>query len=121
MKSARALALLAFVIFVVLFVARASLSPAKPDSAESQAGSYTITIKDFDFAPRNLILPVGAKVTWINKDEEPHKVAEVKSVFASHPLDTDGSFTYTFKSAGNYEYFCTVHPRMTGHIIVGGK
>jgi plastocyanin len=84
----------------------------------SDPPSYTINIKDFMFAPRNLTIPVGSKVTWINKDEEPHKVAEVNSSFTSKPLDTDEGFTYEFTAPGKYEYFCTVHPRMTGTIIV---
>ena len=66
-------------------------------------------------------IPVGSKVTWTNKDEEPHKVAEVNSSFTSQPLDTDEGFTYEFKTPGKYEYFCTVHPRMTGTIIVENK
>jgi plastocyanin len=73
------------------------------------------------FSPRNLTIPVGSKVTWTNKDEEPHKVAEVNSAFASAPLDTDEGFTFEFKTPGKYEYFCTVHPRMTGTIIVENK
>jgi plastocyanin len=73
------------------------------------------------FTPRNLTIPVGSKVTWANKDEEPHKVAEVNSSFGSQPLDTDEGFTYEFKTPDKYEYFCTVHPRMTGTIIVENK
>ena len=73
------------------------------------------------FNPRNLTIPVGSKVTWVNKDEEPHKVSEVNSSFISKPLDTDDGFTYEFKTPGKYEYFCTVHPRMTGTIIVENK
>src|ERR1700733_9956294 len=61
---------------------------AKPAPSATGAGSYTIAIKDFMFRPRNLTIPVGSKVTWINKDEEPHKVAEVNSTFTSAPLDT---------------------------------
>jgi plastocyanin len=94
---------------------------AKPAPRASDAASYTIAIKDFMFTPRNLVIPVGSKVTWTNKDEEPHKVAEVNSSFTSQPLDTDEGFTYEFKTPGKYEYFCTVHPRMTGTIIVENK
>ena len=64
------------------------------------------------FTPRDLVVPVGSKVTWTNKDEEPHKVAEANSAFTSQPLDTDEGFTYEFKTPGKYEYFCGVHPRM---------
>ena len=81
----------------------------------------TPTYTSLGGTPRDLVIPAGSKVIWINKDEEPHKIAEVNSNFGSQPLDTDGSFTYEFKSAGKFEYFCTLHPRMTGHILVGGK
>jgi plastocyanin len=119
MKSACKLFVLAFAVLLTL-VASGS-GTAKPAPRASDAASYTITIKDFMFTPRNLVIPVGSKVTWMNKDEEPHKVAEVNSSFASTPLDTDEGFTYEFKTPGKYEYFCTVHPRMTGTIIVENK
>lgn len=104
-----------------LFAARAGLRAVilEPDAAEGQ--SYTITIKDFDFTPRDLTIPAGSKVTWINKDEEPHKVAEADDKFKSGALDTDEHFTHVFKSAGKFEFFCTLHPRMTGHIVVEQK
>ena len=110
-----------FVTIAALFASETSLNAAKPAPGAGEPTTYTITIKDFQFSPRDLVIPVGSKVIWVNKDEEPHKVSEVNSLFTSQPLDTDGSFTYMFKSAGKFEYFCTVHPRMTGHIIVGGK
>jgi plastocyanin len=119
MKSACKLLVLAFAVPLALIASGAGT--AKPAPRASDVGSYTITIKDFMFTPRNLTIPVGSKVTWINKDEEPHKVAEVNSLFTSKPLDTDEGFTYEFKTAGKYEYFCTVHPRMTGTIIVENK
>jgi plastocyanin len=103
---------------ISLALAATRTGRAKPAPAANEPRSYTVNIKDFMFAPRNLTIPVGSKVTWINKDEEPHKVAAVNGSFTSKPLDTDEGFTYEFKAAGKYEYFCTVHPRMTGTIIV---
>jgi plastocyanin len=119
MKSAFKLLVLAFAVPLALLASGAGTT--KPAPPASDAASYTINIKDFMFTPRNLTIPVGSKVTWTNKDEEPHKVAEVNNVFASRPLDTDEGFTYEFKTAGKYQYFCTVHPRMTGTIIVENK
>jgi plastocyanin len=104
-----------------LLALSSGLNAAQPAGGGNEPGTYTITIKDFMFSPRDLVIPAGSKVIWINKDEEPHKIAEVNSNFGSQPLDTDGSFAYEFKSAGKFEYFCTLHPRMTGHIVVGGK
>jgi plastocyanin len=119
MKSAWTLLVLG--VAVSLALGTSGAGRARPAPSATGTGSYTIAIKDFMFSPRNLTIPVGSKVTWINKDEEPHKVAEVNSTFGSQPLDTDQGFTYEFKTAGKYEYFCTVHPRMTGTIIVEDK
>ncbi len=113
--------LLVLSLVVPLTLVASGAGRAKPVPRASDAGTYTITIKDFMFTPRNLTIPVGSKVTWTNMDEEPHKVAEANSSFTSQPLDTNEGFTYEFKTPGKYEYFCTVHPRMTGTIIVENK
>ena len=117
MSCARKFLVLALAVPLALMVSGAQPKPA-PGSSN---GSYTITIKDFEFTPRNLVISAGSKVTWVNKDEEPHKIAEANSAFGSQPLDTDEGFTYEFKAAGTYEYFCTLHPRMTGKIVVESK
>jgi plastocyanin len=105
-------------LLLVLCVAGAGALAAVPVSHADDAAAYAITIKDFAFTPRALTIRVGSKVTWTNKDEEPHKIAEINSTFASQPLDTDGDFSYRFDTPGTYEYFCTLHPRMTGKIVV---
>jgi plastocyanin len=112
---------LVFSLIAALLVAAMGNSRTKAASSAADAAQYTIAIKDFRFAPRDLKIPVGTKVTWVNQDEEPHKVAEVNSAFTSQPLDTDGKFTYEFDKPGNFEYFCTLHPRMTGKIVVEAK
>lgn len=121
MKYARRVIFAAVAVLIALSTATAGLNAAKPAPAPGGPGLYTITIKNFEFTPRDLTIAPGSKITWVNKDEEPHKLSEVNSTFASQPLDTDGSFTYEFKAAGRFEYFCTLHPRMTGHIVVEGK
>jgi len=90
-------------------------------ASASDPASYVVEIKDFAFSPETLVISVGSKVTWKNQDEEPHRIAETHQVFTSPALDTDQVFTYEFKAAGKYKYFCTLHPRMTGEIIVEGK
>lgn len=119
MKSAKSFSVLGLAVAFVFIGTGGGKARALP--WPNDAASYTIAIKDFQFAPRDLKIAVGAKVTWVNKDEEPHKVAEVNSAFASQPLDTDGKFTYEFDKAGTFEYFCTLHPRMTGKIVVEAK
>ena len=86
----------------------------------NEASSYTVTIKDFGFSPGTLEIPQGATVTWTNKDEEPHTATDTKGAFGSPPLDTNDKFSFEFKTAGTFNYYCTVHPQMTGRIVVKG-
>ena len=79
----------------------------------------TIEIKDFAFNPQTLTVKSGETITWINRDEEPHTVVSVGKKFQkSSALDTDQQFTITAGAPGAYEYFCSVHPKMTGTIVV---
>jgi plastocyanin len=78
-----------------------------------------IEIKDFAFNPQTLTVKSGETVTWINRDEEPHTVVSVEKQFKkSTALDTDQTFTITADAPGTYTYFCSVHPKMTGTIVV---
>jgi plastocyanin len=78
-----------------------------------------IEIKDFAFNPQTLTVKSGEKVTWINRDEEPHTVVSVDKQFKkSTALDTDQEFTIIAGAPGTYTYFCSVHPKMTGIIVV---
>src|SRR5215472_6061911 len=78
-----------------------------------------IEIKDFMFNPPTITVKTGEKITWINRDEEPHTVVSVGKKFQkSSALDTDQQFTITAGAPGTYEYFCSVHPKMTGTIVV---
>jgi plastocyanin len=85
----------------------------------ARAKKNTIEIKDFSFDPQTLTVKSGEKITWINRDEEPHTVVSVEKQFKKSPgLDTDQEFTITAGAPGTYTYFCSVHPKMTGTIIV---
>ena len=100
-------------------VAMAPAQPVLGDDAKS-ASKYQITIDNFAFNPQKLTVPIGAKVTWINRDDVPHTATSTKKpkLFDSKTLDTDDKYSYVFTTAGTYEYFCAVHPRMTGQITV---
>ncbi len=89
-------------------------------SADAKPGSKNqIEIKDFHFNPQTLTVKSGEKITWINRDEEPHTVVSVEKQFKkSTALDTDQEFTITAGVPGTYTYFCSVHPKMTGTIVV---
>ncbi len=81
------------------------------------ASETKVTIDNFTFAPMELKLKVGDTVTWTNHDDIPHTIVSAGK-FRSKTLDTDDSFTFTFVAAGDYKYFCSLHPHMTGSIKV---
>ena len=86
--------------------------------AEDTSASAQVTIDNFTFGPDTLMVPINSTVTWVNKDDIPHVVASNDGVFKSKALDTDQKFSYTFTKAGTYLYYCSVHPKMVGKIVV---
>jgi plastocyanin len=78
----------------------------------------TVTIDNFAFAPATLTVTAGTTVTWKNEDDSPHRIGDKNGTFKSSALDTDDSFSHTFAAPGEYPYICTIHPYMTGKIIV---
>lgn len=90
--------------------------------APTAAAGQQIAIFNYKFDPAVLTVPAGTKVTWTNKDEVPHTVVSSDQRFtASGGLDTGDTYSYTFTTAGSYEYFCTLHPFMKGKIVVTAK
>jgi len=87
-----------------------------PGWAESPASA--VSIDNFTFNPQQLTVKAGSTVTWTNKDDIPHAIAAVGKEFKSKVLDTDNSFSFTFTTPGSYSYFCSLHPHMTGTIVV---
>ena len=79
-----------------------------------------VVIDNFTYAPVSLTVAVGTKVTWVNHDDVPHTVTSPSKprILDSPTLDTDDQYSFEFKTAGTYDYFCAVHPKMTGQIIV---
>jgi plastocyanin len=78
----------------------------------------TISIDNFAFSQPTLTVPVGTKVTWINHDDMLHTVADEGKRFKSDPLDSGETFSHVFDKPGTYKYFCSLHPHMTGTIVV---
>ena len=76
------------------------------------------SIDNFMFKPDTITVPVGTTVVWQNDDEIPHTVTSVDGTFHSPPLDTKDKFSFTFDKAGTFEYFCRLHPRMKGKVVV---
>jgi len=104
-------------------------SDAQPDDGRSQAARVAdapavsaapnqVTIDNFTFTPQTLTVPVGTTVTWTNRDDVPHSATSTDKRFNSGLLDTDEKFSFTFTSAGEYPYFCGIHPHMTAKIVV---
>ena len=87
-------------------------------SAQQKAETTEVKIDNFSFGPGTLTVPAGTTVTWINRDDIPHTVVSTEGVFKSKVLDTDEKFSFTFSKAGTYPYFCSIHPKMTGKVIV---
>ncbi len=77
-----------------------------------------VSIDNFAFTPATLTVKLGTKVTFVNHDDIPHSIVSVPGKFRSKALDTDQSFEYTFATAGDFDYFCGLHPHMKGKIIV---
>jgi plastocyanin len=90
---------------------------AAQDGTKKDAGSE-ITIDNFTFTPKELTVAVGTTVKWVNHDDIPHTVVEKKTTFRSKALDTDDSYSFTFASAGTFDYFCGLHPHMVGQVTV---
>jgi plastocyanin len=103
----------------VSFLSLSALGGDTKDADSVGAGQNKIEIKDFAFNPQTITVKAGEKITWINRDEEPHTVVSVEKQFKkSSALDTDQEFTITAGAPGTYTYFCSVHPKMTGTIVV---
>jgi plastocyanin len=84
----------------------------------AQETQNVVSIDNFTFSPKELTVSVGATVKWVNHDDIPHSIVDKKIAFRSKALDTDDSYSYTFASAGEFNYFCGLHPHMVGKIIV---
>jgi plastocyanin len=119
MKSKRAwIAGLAVPLMIVFALLSAGSGAVKADPQQAPAKNVEIKIDNFSFAPGTFTVAVGTTVTWINHDDIPHTAVSTDGVFKSKVMDTDEKFSYTFTKAGSYPYFCSIHPKMTGTILV---
>ncbi len=103
-------------VFLLGAILPAAAAPDKPD----KPAPAKVVIDNFAFQPKELTVPVGTEVTWVNHDDVPHTATSTAKpkVFDSGALDTDQTYSHVFKEAGEYEYFCAVHPHMTGKVVV---
>lgn len=89
-----------------------------PDAEPLEKGEVRIIIENFVFAPAEVTVTPGTKVTWINKDEAPHTATSVGQKFNSGGLDTGDKYSFIFNDKGDYEYICTLHPQMKAIVKV---
>jgi 3',5'-cyclic-AMP phosphodiesterase len=111
----------------VLGLARMTLQPVDhpiaitdvPLESEASAGDApAISVGNFSFSPAKAAVAAGGSVTWTNHDDVPHNIVSTEQKFKSPVLDTDQTFSFRFEQPGTYKYFCGLHPRMTGEVIV---
>jgi plastocyanin len=112
-----------FIGFAGAALAHDMANMAMPAAAPAQIAATepnTVTIDNFAFGPAVMTVAVGTKVTWTNRDDEPHTVvsADDPRAFKSGALDTGDGFSFTFDKPGTYRYFCSIHPHMTGTVEV---
>jgi len=93
-------------------------STANAQTPASTGSAAEVKIDNFSFGPETITVAAGTTVTWTNRDDIPHTVVSTDGVFKSKVRDTDEKFSYTFDKPGTYAYFCSVHPKMTGKVVV---
>lgn len=111
------------VTFLLLPAAALLAAGSRCFGSSTQQGheqAVEVKIDNFSFSPTNLTIAVGTTVTWVNHDDIPHSVvsSDEPQVFKSKALDSDDRFSFTFTNAGTYGYFCSIHPKMTGKVVV---
>jgi plastocyanin len=110
---------------VALFVAVALLAGIGAEEGRarspvlSENGHAEVVLEKLRFSPQILSVPVGTTVTWINRDSVPKIVVSAEQPLEVPPILRAGqTFSRTFATAGTYSYFCSVHPGVTGKIVV---
>lgn len=105
-------------LMTLIFIVTLRTMRAAETGMASGATSTEVRIDNFTFQAQTLTVAAGTEVTWVNRDDIPHTVVSDDKVFKSKALDTDDKFTYKFSQPGTYKYFCSLHPKMTGEVVV---
>ena len=104
-------------VLIAMLLLFAGSSSVKANDQPS-AANVAVKIDNFVFGPQAITIPVGTTVTWTNSDDIPHTAVSTDGVFKSKVMDTDEKFSFTFTKAGTYSYYCSIHPKMTGQVVV---
>jgi plastocyanin len=113
-RTVSTLSVAALAIVLLMVAGRSRTFGAAVDDPPATA----VKIDNFVFSPNPVTVAVGSTIRWTNQDDIPHNVVSDDKSFKSKALDTDETFTYTFTKPGTYTYFCSIHPKMTGKVIV---
>jgi len=103
---------------LVLALTLLSVHPALARGEEAKGSGAEVRVDNFTFGPDTLTVPANSTVTWVNKDDIPHVIASNDGLFKSKALDTDQKYSYTFTKTGTYPYYCSIHPKMVGKVVV---
>jgi plastocyanin len=103
---------------VVTALAVAVLAAGALASQGAPAADEKVQIDQYAFLPQRITVKPGTTVTWTNDGDDSHTVTSSAKLFKSRPLDTGDKFSFTFTTPGAYEYFCSLHPHMTGAVVV---
>ncbi len=109
---------IATVAILIAMAAGRSMTFGSATAQQTASAETAVKIDNFSFSPNTVTVPVGSTVRWTNHDDVPHNVVNDDKSIKSKTLDTDENFSYTFTKPGTYSYFCSIHPRMTGKIVV---
>jgi plastocyanin len=108
----------AFAVALPLALAAVLFLRPTPAQSEDKSSPTEVRVDNFSFGPETLTVPTNTTVTWVNKDDVPHVIASNDGLFKSKALDTDDKFSFTFNKAGTYTYYCSIHPKMLGKVMV---
>jgi len=115
-RSVRIQGLTAATIAIALLIS--AMLTVIATAQQAPPAAVEVRIDNFSFGPAALTVPAGTTVTWTNRDDIPHTVVSNDGAFKSKVLDTDEKFSFTFSKPGTYPYFCSIHPKMTGKVVV---
>jgi plastocyanin len=115
-RSVRIQGLTAATIAIALLIS--ATLPVIATAQQAPPAAVEVKIDNFSFGPATRTVTAGTTVTWTNRDDIPHTVVSNDGAFKSKVLDTDEKFSFTFSKPGTYPYFCSIHPKMTGKVVV---
>jgi plastocyanin len=113
-KNQWILCMAASTIFTLSVLPKTTIAAGSP----ANAVKAEVKIDNFSFAPSTLTVKSGTEIVWTNSDDIPHTVVSDDRTFKSKVLDTDETFSFTAGKPGTYSYFCSIHPKMTGKLVV---